>query len=284
VIALGGLAANSEIIAMQSAGVAPRRIGWAVIKAGLVLMVAVTLLDQFVVSPLQQWAHQRRSMAILGTGDLATMEGFWSRDGMRFINVRQMIHGRIPSNIDIYQFDERGRLKLFTQADRAETFDFTYKQWLLIGVRQRVIEDKSIVQRDVGSMRWESFLSPNQIQVLAVPEESLSVLDLYNYVKHLKNSRQLVGRYEMVFWQKITLPLTTGAMVLLAVPFVFGSIRSMSAGKMIMAGAITGLGLSLLKQVIENTGLVMGFNPILTVTVPLGLILAVAWVMLRRVD
>jgi lipopolysaccharide export LptBFGC system permease protein LptF len=58
----------------------------------------------------------------------------------------------------------------------------------------------------------------------------------------------------------------------------------MSAGKMIMAGAITGLGLSLLKQVIENTGLVMGFNPILTVLVPLVLILAVAWMMLRRVD
>ncbi len=284
VIALGGLAGTNEIIAMQAAGIAPRIIGRSVLKAGFLLIVMVALLDQFVVSPLQQYAHQRREMRILGSGDLTTGRGFWSRDHKRFINVREMLHGRIPADIDIYQFDDRGRLALFTWAGRAETFDFALKRWLLIDVTQRVFKEEGRILRRVGSMRWDSFLTPNQIQVLAVPPESLSVLDLYHYVDYLKNSRQLADRYEMVLWQKLTLPFSAGAMVLLAVPFVFGPMRSVSAGKMIVLGATTGIALYMLKQVVENTGLVLGLNQPLTVAIPIVITLGIALLMLRRVD
>jgi lipopolysaccharide export system permease protein len=284
VMALGGLAASSEIIAMQAAGVSPRRIGWAVLKAGLVLMVAVAILDQFIASPLQQYAHNRRTMAVLSTGDLRNQQGFWSRDGNRFINVRDMIHGLIPSDIDIYQFDEHGRLRVFTEAKRAETFDFSLKQWLLIDVRQRLISDEGIILRNLGSMRWDSFLTPSQIQVLAVPQESLSISDLYHYVNYLKGGGLEAYRYEMVLWQKLTLPLATGAMVLLAVPFVFGPMRSVGSGKMIFMGAMTGIVFYMIKQIVENTGLLLGVTPVLTVSVPVVLTVTAALLLMRRVD
>ena len=133
-------------------------------------------------------------------------------------------------------------------------------------------------------MRWESFLTPNQIQVLAVPEESLSVLDLYHYVDYLSTSGLEVDQYEMALWQKLSLPLMTGAMVLLAVPFVFGPMRSVSAGKMISMGTMTGFVFYIMKQVIENIGLVLGLNTALTVMIPVVLTVSAAVLLLRKVD
>jgi lipopolysaccharide export system permease protein len=117
-----------------------------------------------------------------------------------------------------------------------------------------------------------------------VPQESLSILDLYHYVEYLRDGGLETQRYEMVLWQKLTLPLATGAMVLLAVPFVFGPMRSVGSGKMIFMGAMTGIVFYMIKQIVENTGLLLGVTPALTVAVPVVLIVTAALLLMRRVD
>ena len=131
-------------------------------------------------------------------------------------------------------------------------------------------------------MRWEGFLTPEQIRILALPSETLSPLDLYHYVNYLHDSGQSADRYELALWQKISLPLATLAMVLLSVPFAFGSLRGVSVGKRLILGSMAGLAFYLINQILANLGLLMGLNMALTVMMPVIAVSGLAVWLLRR--
>ena len=108
IVGLGELAAGEELIAMQALGVSRARIAWSVLKTGLLVMLAVMGLQEFVAPKLDQLAFERRTQAISGMESTSTRRGFWSRNGQRVVHVRRLLHGRIPSEIEIYQFDNNG--------------------------------------------------------------------------------------------------------------------------------------------------------------------------------
>ncbi len=152
IIGLGELAGGRELIAMQALGVSPLRIGWSALKTGGLFMLAMMTLQEFVAPPGDQRAFTRRSQAVSEKGPLWTERGFWSRDGEQVINVRSLLHGQIPSEIDIYRFDGEGRLRLFTHARQARTGDPGH--WLLIDVTQRVIGGEHSVIRSLPTLPW----------------------------------------------------------------------------------------------------------------------------------
>ena len=191
IIGLGKLASGSELIAMQAVGVSPVRIGWSVIRIGVLCMLIVVGSQEFVAPPADQLALSRRSQALSETGALRTGQGFWSRDGRHVINVRRVVHGQILSDIDIYQFDEQGQLRLFTQAKQADTKDS--EQWVLMDVEQRVIGEQDVRTRHLPSLSWKSFLTPEQIGILVLPAETLSLSDLYQYIRLLTGQRAECG-------------------------------------------------------------------------------------------
>src|SRR5947208_6780584 len=94
-VGLGELAAGEELTVMQALGVSRARIAWSVLKTGLLVMLAVMGLQEFVAPKLNQLAFERRTQAISGVE--STRRGFWSRNGQRVVHVRRLLHGRIPS-------------------------------------------------------------------------------------------------------------------------------------------------------------------------------------------
>ena len=280
-IALGQLASGSELVAMQAVGVSALRIGWSVIKTGALLLLAVVVLEEFVAPPLEQKGLTRRSLAISTTGDLRTEHGFWSRDGLRFINVHRVLHGRIPAGIDIYQFDETGRLRVFTHARQASMEN--PKWWLLTDVERKVIEGQDVTVHHIPTLVWESFLSPEQIGILVLPPETLSPSDLYHYVRYLHERDQSTVQYELALWKKVSMPVATGAMVLIAIPFVFGPLRAATAGKRMLVGSIVGVAFHLASQILEHLGVLYNLHPALTTLAAPAVILGIALWLFRRV-
>ena len=69
-IALAGLARNSEVIAMRAAGVSSRRFVGAVLIPALGLIVALYLFGEFVAAPAQQHAEEQRSVQRSGKGNI----------------------------------------------------------------------------------------------------------------------------------------------------------------------------------------------------------------------
>lgn len=280
-IGLGELAGGRELVAMQASGVSPLRIAGSVVKTGALLMLAVVGLQEFIAPPAEQLALTRKTQAISGTDAVRTEQGFWSRDQHQVINVRRVLHGQVPADIDIFQFDAQGRLRLFTRARWANAADS--RHWLLMDVEQRAIGEDGINARRLPSLEWESFLTPEQLGILVLPVESLSPSDLYQYVHYLGESGQNAERYELALWQKASMPLATAAMVLVAIPSVFGPLRVSTAGKRLLVGAVVGVAFHVSSQIIGPLGVMFSLHPALTTMAPTAVVLGVALWLFRRI-
>jgi lipopolysaccharide export system permease protein len=280
-IALGGLAHTNELTAMRASGISIRRIGLATFKFWALFMLLAIIIMEWIAPPLHQQALKRQSMALSGESILVEKHGFWIHQNNRFINVRNIHQGHTPADIHIFEFDsETQQLDLYLHADHAETTN--QEQWLYKELILKKYEGTTIDTRHEAELAWESYLTENQLRVLELPISSLSPSNLYHYLKYLKASGQTTERFELVFWQKATLPLAVVVMMLCSFPFVFGSLRGSTAGKRIVLASIAGISFQLISQLLSNLGLMLDLSPVLTTLMPILAFLILSAVLMRR--
>ena len=280
IIALGMLADKGELIVMRASGLSVQRICFSVLATGALLMLATGLLEEYVAPPLEQHARLSRSLAISDTGILLTRDGFWARQGNSFIYVGKTLAGGIATGLDVYEGDKEGGLRAFIHAREADIHG--KNRWVLKDIRKKVIEEQRITTHNLPSMTLESFLSTEQVNILELPPDSLSPSDLYKYIQALRQRGQNTDTYVLALWQKLAVPLTTGAMVLLSLPFVFGPPRGTTIGLRITVGAMVGIGFYLANQIIGYMGLLLELHPAITTLAPVAAILWIALWRLRQ--
>ncbi|MDD5559397.1 LPS export ABC transporter permease LptG [Candidatus Methylomirabilis sp.] len=280
IIGLGELASGHELIAMLALGTSPLRIGLSVTVTGIVLMIAVVGIQEWVAPSTDQIAYTRRIQAISNPEALSTKRGFWSRDGRQFIRVHQVLPGRVLSDVEIYEFDDHDRLRLVTWAAQADPKDS--HQWVLLNVVQRTTEAKGVATKHLASLPWAGSLTPAQVELLILPAEILSRAALGRYITFLKATGQDVARLEIRLWQQLTMPLSTLMMVLVAIPFVLGPLRKATAGKRILHGSLVGAAFHLGSHSVAYLGAIMHLNAALTVLSPLAVLGGVTVWVYRR--
>jgi lipopolysaccharide export system permease protein len=279
-IGLGLLASNNELVIMRAAGISTARISWAAVKAGLLLVIFSAWLGEWVVAPAEEYATQVRSTALSGQESLRTRDGFWTRDGATFVNVRAVLDDDELAGVDIYEFGEGRKLQRISTAKRATWRD---GEWWLNDVSRSELGARATRIEHLDELRWESRMSPELLDVIAIKPGSMSISGLWHYVKYLKDNNLSTGRYEIDLWTKIILPVATCVMVFAALPFVFGPLRSVGVGQRMLVGILVGLGFYLLNQIVGYLGLVYGLNPVACAVVPTMLLLAGSLYMMRRV-
>ena len=72
-------------------------------------------------------------------------------------------------------------------------------------------------------------------------------------------------------------------MPVLALAFVFGSLRTGGAGARLMMGIVIGLGYYLASEMLANSGQVFDLNPAVVAWLPSGLLLIITVLALNRV-
>ena len=265
---------------MQAVGVSRARIAWSVLKTGLVVMLAVMGLQEFVAPKLSQLAFERRTQAISGSQSTNIRRGFWSRNGQRVVHVGRLLHGRIPSEIEIYQFDSNGSLRLVAWAK--EAIIQNSNRWVLQDVRQQIITANEAFTERFAQLPWDSPFTPDQITKIMLPVEMLSPSDLYEYVKYLKRAGLAAERPELTLWQSISMPLSTLAMVILAIPYVLAPIRQVSAGKRMLQGGLIGTSFHAGRQLIIQLGSLFNLPAALVTLSPVAVMLGIAIWLYRR--
>jgi lipopolysaccharide export system permease protein len=226
-------------------------------------------------------ARIQRSRAIYGKTVLMSKEGFWVRHGSAFVHVGRTLSGERAADIEIYELDESGHFQRFISA--AEAIIDGQQDWLLKGVQAKTFGRETVEALFLEEYRLSSFLTPDQVALLQLPPDSLSLSDLWSYIRSLDERAQNSKAYALAFWQKVCLPATTGVMVLLSLTFIFGSTRTRNASQRIFMGMLTGVVFHLINQIIGHLGLILNIPPILTTLLPVGFILIVALRLLRRV-
>lgn len=280
VLGLGGLAANSELIVLRAAGVSLVRIAAAVMKTGLLVMLLMFVLGEALAPPAVQYATALRVQALSQKVSLNTGQGLWARDGTTFINVRQVENDGRLLDIRLFEFGAAQRLRSVTRASSGEFVD---GYWELRDVEQTQFADRAVTARQLERLRWESMLNPELISVVAIKPQSLPLWDLRRYIQYLRDNGLNARPYELAFWSKLVAPFTTGAMVFLAIPFVFGSLRSVPMGQRVLGGFLVGLGFYLINQLASRAALVYAVPAWLSASLPTALTVVLALWWLRRV-
>lgn len=277
---LGALASHSELVAIRAAGVGLRRIVWTVIRVGLVIIVLATLIGETLAPLAESYATRLRSEAISGELHRHGKEGLWARDGNRFVKIKTVITLEHLGSVTIFEVDNHNQLIQITSAKEAI---YDNNAWRLLDVETQYFINGAVEFVHSPEQKWGSLITPEKLDVLNISPETKSVRDLHGYVDYLKNNGLSSARYEMALWTKVMLPVVILVMMTLAVPFVFGPLRSVGIGQRILVGVLVGLGFYLLSQMVNYVGLVHEYNPAISALVPVLLFTGLSVWLLKRI-
>ncbi|MFA5983092.1 MAG: LPS export ABC transporter permease LptG [Methylococcaceae bacterium] len=276
---LGGMANQRELIAMQAAGFSVFRIIKSVLLAGLLLVAIAVGVGEFI-APSAESAAQ--VMKITAQNEQVVMDfryGLWLREGLQFINVRQIQDDGTLADISFYELDGQNRLQALMHADKASFVKD--KQWRLEHVNRSLVSSQQMQATAQDDSLWQSSLAPDLLKIVVVKPNSLSLYDLALYIDFLKKNRQKSHTFELAFWGRIVNPLVTFVMLLVSTPFVVGIKRGTSAGGRMLAGVVIGMGFNVLDKIVSHMGLIYELNPPLTAFLPSFVVMLLALLALR---
>lgn len=278
-LGLGGLASRSELVVMQSSGFSRFRIGLAVMKTAIPLVIFTMVIGEWGVPQTEQFARNMRSVAQSGGSMLATSGGFWAKDGNNFIYIRQIQDEKHLNNVLVYEFENR-QLTSILKADQA---DYSDNGWVLKRVEKSTINENHIQQVKEADQPWQTSITPSKLGIVSLKPESLSISGLADYVGFLKETGQDPKRFEITLWRKIFQPISMAVMMLLAISFIFGPLRSSTMGAKIVIGILAGFVFYVANIVFGNLSLVASWLPVpLGALTPSLLCLMIVWWLLSK--
>lgn len=276
-LGLGALAGNSELIVMQAAGVSFNRLARSVALTGLFIAVVGGVVGEFVAPQMDLYARQMRAVAKSGGADMAGSSA-WLRNGDSIFNVRPSIDGIDYGGVYVFRMGKTGRLSAIGRADSVQAGS---DEWSLSNYRESLLEGGEITigtDFDVGQIAELSDL----LAITAVRESSLTGAELWAYVQHLKRNDLDANRYEIAFWTRVSTLAGIAVMCMLALPFVFGSLRSTGAGARMLIGILIGVGYFLLSRTLADSSAVFNLSPILVAWLPTALLATGTLIALNR--
>ncbi len=280
-IGLGSLASSSELVVMQAAGFSKLNIGLSVLKTAIPLMFIVLIIGQWGAPEAQRTARELRAFATTGGNLMSVQRGVWAKDGNDFIYIVQTDRQKDIVGVNIWQFDENRKMRAQLFADSG-TF-LTEDSWTLKGVTITYFEsDIALREEKKAQMVWRTTLTPEKFSIVTVKPEELSLSGIYEYVEYLKASKQDASRYELALWRKLLQPLSIGVMMLLALSFVFGPLRSVTMGARVLSGIVFGFAFYISNEVFGPMILVYQLPPVIGAAAPSLVFILVTFYLLNR--
>jgi len=276
-LGMGALASHSELVVMRASGRSRLGLVSAAMQAGLILSLAVALLGEFVAPVGERMARTLRVEA--GLSDSRWNQGLWARDGNLIIHIGAALPGPRLAELELYALDDKAALTVFGQASGAR---FEDERWILENARFNLIKPDAINQENLPEVPWRSVLTPETLEVLAVDPDDLALRELLTYIDYLSDNGLDTDSYELAFWTKVLAPLANLAMLFVAMPFAFGPQRGTGAGYRLVIGIFIGLLFFLLNRLLGNLVLLYHYPPALGAALPMLLLYAAGYWMLRR--
>jgi len=280
-LALGGLAANSEIIVMRAAGLSVRRLSGMVAISGLALLVFTALLGEFIGPPLDYYASNMRLEARLEKDDERLGSETWVRDGPVVMHLERVSSEFEFGGVYLFLLDDSSGLLAVARADNSGIDEDD--RWILENLRETQFQDDG-VQVVESPVAIESFdIDAEVLGISLVKPNSLSGQGLISYISYLKRNALDSRRYETELWYRIARTATVLIMPVLALAFVFGSLRTGGAGARLMIGVLIGLVYYLASEMLANSGQVFNLDPALVAWLPTAALAIVTLFALQRV-
>ncbi len=281
IIGLGGLARDSELTVVRAAGVSVGRIAVSAGLAGVVFAALLWVIGEYFVPPADQFARQYKIFSRYAQFEFTGSRSAWVREGPYFINVRRQAAENLFGGVFIYELDDDRRLRLVARAETATEDEAG--RWILSNYAETRLADDHVTARNLGRLATNRKFNADFLGVAVAQPNTLSLTDLYAYMRHLRANDLDAAVWEIAFWSRISRLVAAVVVCIFAVPFAFGPLRSAGAGARTVIGIMVGVLFVLLTQTLENSARVYGLTPLLVAWGPTALLLTVALVAIWRV-
>ncbi|PUA29783.1 MAG: LPS export ABC transporter permease LptG [Cellvibrio sp. 79] len=275
---LGLLASSSELVIIRAAGVSVKRIAWMTLRPALVFIFVALMIGEFVAPYSEQMADNRRHF-LRYNGEQKAPQNMWNREGNEFMYVNAVLPNGVVYGLTRYHFNDQHQLES-ASFTRQATYQDNY--WQEEDVSITYLGESAIRTELIPERRWQTNLTPNLFNILVVAPEDISLRNLHYYTDYLEKQNLTAGNYSLAFWQKILQPLATASLVLVAISFIFGPLRTVTMGQRIFTGVVFGIIFVLLQRLLGATSLVFGFPPFIAVMIPIGLCMGMGIYLLNR--
>ena len=282
IVALANLDRYNELTIISCTGFSPAKLLGALALPTVLLMCGLWICMEYVTPQLQQSAEQERQRLRDGGNEWLPGGGVWSTDGRRYIHLVKMSMDHVPGDISLFEFDDSGELVRALWANTAVVSKD--RKWLFKDVREKKLVDGQLQTRSYPELEIANLWSSDELPTLTQHSDSMHLSLLFSRSQYLAKNGQPVEKYLNAFWQRLLMPLTVCAMVLLATPLSASVTagRDRSFGISLGIGAVLGILFYLGTQIIFSLGQLLQWSIPLVAILPTLVILACAVILLRR--
>lgn len=278
-IGLGNLAARSELVALRSVGISKLRILWSVLKVGIALILLSIWVGESLAPTTEGYVRSLNKTSDMRKISIRSRHGLWVRDGNRFINVQELFPDYRMADVWVYELDEQNKLK---RASFAKKAIYVNGIWQLSEIRHSLISEQGVETVAANEEHWERLVSPELFDVVTVKPEYMDAKKLKKYINYLNENELNSRRYQLAYYNRFAVPLSGIAMLLLAVPFVFHSVRAGGIGQRIAIGIGIAVVFQLLSRILSNASVVYDVPPLLGSFFPIMLVIFIATIAFKK--
>jgi lipopolysaccharide export system permease protein len=276
---LGNLASGSELVVTRASGVSVWRTAWPVGLAGLTMALAMYGLGEYVAPPMAQWAKREKTTAKLADISFAGSSGAWVKDGNLILRVQTGEVDQAFGGVSLFELDGN-RLKSVKRAARISVAE--PGRWRLHDVATTRFTDDRVESEVVPEMTMTSSVNPDFLGLAATDPDLLTLRGLASYIDHLRRNSLGTAAYEIGYWSRIARLFAVIVVTLLALPFVFGPLRTTGAGARTVIGVLLGVVFFVITGMVEKGGQLFGANPVLIGWLPTAVIGFLTFVAISR--
>ncbi len=246
-LGLGHLASHGELGAMRAAGISVAKIARSVVFAGILMGVVTFLIGAFVGPALQSYASVQKDIQQNGRAILMTSHSTWLKEGNHFVYIQSAGSNGLLEGIT--RFDVQNNQLVQIEHANSAYYD-PHANWTLNRLTQTTLTPDAIRVTTLPQLLHVNLVSPNILQLLLFQNQSdnLTLPGLISYIHYRHHNELSIERYLLTFWQLIFQPIAAVILMLMAVPFVFGPMRSSGFGYRLVLGLLLGFVFFLVSQ------------------------------------
>jgi lipopolysaccharide export system permease protein len=280
-LALGSLARSMELVVIRAAGVSVVRIGLWVLCGGVILMVMTAVLGEYVAPPTERYAHEMKTFQKFQDYSMAGNRGAWAKDGERVFSVQRQSADKSYGGIYVFEFNAQKRLVSVARASSA-SID-AQNRWLLSDFRQSHFADDHVEITRAASASLKTNLSAEFLGLATVKPDEMPVRGLFSYARHLKRNGLDARQVETALWARIARTVAVAIIVVLAVPFAFGPMRSTGTGARTVVGIMIGVLFLLMARLMDSGGAIFDLPPAVVGWAPTAVLALITTIAVSRV-
>ena len=264
---LGVLANHSELIVLRQAGLSFIAITWRTFKTLICLIILLAIVGELLAPKASAFAQSykdRHSHAQNSDSDDLS-DDVWIKDQQNFLHIGHIDRHQVLHNISWYQFDASSHL---TQFSLAEIGRYQHGAWQVSQVHTTMLGAKKITTSVTPQATWPFNLAPEVLRNSIQKPSSLSLRELNTSLRFHQKAHTVNEPLQLAFWKRVFQPFASLVMMLLAVPFIFGPLRSVSQSLRLVTGIAAGFGFYYCNQLLSHIVLLLQLPAFLGASLP----------------